>query len=452
MSMLDRAKMQLENRFKGVGEETIRVMDAVKEESQAKEKKPKPAPKPPVKKETKAKDDNEKFSFKNKIFSSPVKTSDKKVEEEPKQIRKEVKKQPIEKPPVEESAFSYDEEIDEEYFEKMDKNHKEKMKAYEKVPVPLVDNGKVQDILKILQIPPTFEIDSDIFLPEDLKDIVFDLQVPQGYETSEVDTFVSRVIITITKYVELLKLRNENVAQLATVIDRLQVDISNMRLDSEVANGINIMPTNDTEHLEQENLELKSLIKRQEEQIKAGYMGVDDSLTSKEREIFEQLQDEVSLKDREIENLKEELYLVKNQLSSLQEEQDDYFPQEDVFNDYRETTEEDSIDLPEFNNGSLDDKLPDEIGLPDLGKDLFDQSETVYSSTSNSAFGDDDESLEDFLLRNQSNYDISEDNESSIDLLDDNGKTYQSPYVGTYFDDDDEEDELDKLQEWGHNR
>lgn len=451
MSMLDRAKKQLENRFKGVGEETIRVMDAVKEEPQAKEKKPKPAPKPPVKKETKAKDDNEKFSFKNKIFSRPVETSDKKVEEEPKQIRKEAKKQPVEKPPVEESAFSYDEEVEEEYFEKMDKNHKEKMKAYEKVPVPLVDNGKVQDILKILQIPPTFEIDSDIFLPEDLKDIAFDLQVPQGYETSEVDTFVSRVIITITKYVELLKLRNENVAQLATVIDRLQVDISNMRLDSEVANGINIMPTNDTEHLEQENLELKSLIKRQEEQIKAGYVGVDDSLTSKEREIFEQLQDEVSLKDREIENLKEQLYLVKNQLASLQEEQDEYFPQEDTFNDYRETIEEDSIELPELSNDSLDDELPDELDLPDLGNDLFNQSETVYSSTSNSAFGDDDESLEDFLLRNQSNYDISDDDESSIDLLDDNGKTYQSPYVGTYFDDD-EEDELDKLQEWGHNR
>ena len=211
------------------------------------------------------------------------------------------------------------------------------------------------------------------------------------------------------------------------------------------------MPTNDTEHLEQENLELKSLIKRQEEQIKAGYAGVDDSLTSKEREIFEQLQDEVSLKDREIENLKEELYLVKNQLASLQEEQDEYFPQEDTFNDYRETIEEDSIELPELNNDSLDDELPDELDLPDLGNDLFNQSETVYSSTSNSAFGDDDESLEDFLLRNQSNYDISDDNESSIDLLDDNGKTYQSPYVGTYFDDD-EEDELDKLQEWGHNR
>lgn len=440
MNMLDRAKKQLENRFKGVGEETIRVMDAVKEEPQAKEKKPKPAPKPPVKKETKTKDDNEKFNFKNKIFSRPVETSDKKAEEEPKQIRQKVQKQPVETPPVEESAFSYDDEdVEEEYFEKMDKKHKEKMKAYEKVPVPLVDNGKVQDILKILQIPPTFEIDSDIFLPEDLKDIAFDLQVPQGYETSEVDTFVSRVIITITKYVELLKLRNENVAQLATVIDRLQVDISNMRLDSEVANGINIMPTNDTEHLEQENLELKSLVKRQEEQIKAGYVGVDDTLTSKEREIFEQLQDEVSLKDREIENLKEQLYLVKNQLSSLQEEQDEYFPQED------------SAALPEFNNDSFDDELPDEIGLPDIGNDLFDQSETVYSSTSNSAFEDDDEPLEDFLFRNQSNYEFSEDNESSIDLLDDNGKTYQSPYVGTYFDDD-EEDELDKLQEWGHNR
>lgn len=448
MSIIDRAKKQLENRFKGVGEETIRVMDAVNEEPTPKKQKAKPAPKPVIEKPVKP--ENELINLKNKIFSRPTGEKDEKkpvkekTEEYPQETRVEIE---------DNYAFDYDDSVEKEYFENMDKRHKEKMKAYEKVPVPMVDEGKIQDILKILQIPPTFEIDSDIFLPDDLNDIAFDMQVPQGYETSEVDAFVSRTKISITKFVELLTIRNEDVAKLATVIDRLQVDISNMKLESEIANGINIMPTHDTEDLEQQNFELKSLVKRLEEQLEStNKTGNSDTLTFKEREIFEQLQDEVSLKDREIEKLKEELYNTKTQLSLLEESQDQesYFPQET--SDYHEYNNNSDV-LPDMNNGNVDelpdldfssDETPD---LPDLSDDLFEEQKPRTSSI-NSAFEEDEESIEDFLMRNQSYYQGNEE-ESSINILDDNGSSYVSSGIGTYY--DDEEDELDKLQKWGHN-
>lgn len=449
MSILDRAKRQLEERFKGVGEETVRVMDAVNEEPEPKERKA-PKEKPVRQKQAEKSKDNEKFSFKNRILSRPEKEDIKEGKPAPKQAEMITEEN--------DDAFDYDESIEKEYFETMGKKHSKKMKAYEQVPVPVVDEGKLQDILKLLQIPPTFEIDSDIYLPDDLNSIAFDIQVPQGYETSEVDTFVSRTKISVTKYVELLHLRNEHIAKLATVIDRLQVDVSNMKLESEIANGINIMPTHDTEHLEQENFELKSLVKRLEEQIEDGTN--DDALTTREREMFEQLQDEVSIKDRQIEGLKEELYNTKTQLSMLEEERDEEsdFPQE-AYDNYREQNYVDNNEpLPEVENEYGASSLPDlnennsNIELPDLSDSLFEDSNVSYESTQ-SAFEDDEESIEDFLMRNQSYYQGNNDNESSIDILDDNGKSYEyeSSGVGTYFDDDEYDEEFDKLQNWGKN-
>lgn len=444
MSILDRAKKQLENRFKGVGEETIRVMDAVNEEPQSRQRKEKPAPQPKPVRKKEEKEKSDLFSFKNKILSRP------KPEEDIREERVKPTPKPAPKPKPEKDtasdAFAIEDDAESEYFENMDKKFNKKMKQYEQVPVPIIDEGKLQDILELLQIPVTYEIESDIFLPEDLNDIAFDIQVPQGYEIGEVDTFVSRVKITVAKLVELLNARNEHVAKLATVVDRLQVDISNIRLQTEVANGINIMPTNDTEYIEQENYELKSLVKRLEEQIETE-TGIDDKLSSDERETFEQLQDEVSLNERRIRELEEEAYTLRTQLALKEEEEDDEgesaFPQET-----------DTYENSQANNDEIE--LPDmtDIGLPDLGEvSSTSYSDSSYNEPSDYAFADEEESLDEFLLRNQSYYEKEDtddtDEESFISVLDDNGTAYGAPKMGTFYEEDDD-NEFEKLQEWSN--
>lgn len=590
MSILDKAKNQLQSRLKGFGEETIRVMDAVEEEKPeraAKEPKQK-APKPASVKTQREKVEKP-VRNRNKIVSRParkpkeVKPKAEKVREEPKQeVNEEV--DPIEEENQGSSAFEVDEEQN-NFLKNMADKHKKKMKEYESVPVPIPDEGKIQDILEILNIPATFEIENDIFLPDDLDDVAFDLQVPQGYEMGEVDTFVSRVKISVDKFVELLTVRNEHVAKLATVVDRLQVDVSNIKLQSEIANGINIMPTNDDEDYEQANFELKLIIRRLEEQLEN--QNSDDKLSSEERDTFDRLQDELSVKTREIKDLEDEVYELKNQLAMAEEGNDfdtsinsddgysafdtnekvsDNYDESlgmyiegandnndsanDSLNNYDESnpgdelynlTDDNTYDqnigevspsLPNFDESdnneqsydNFDDTVNQGVGFVDnqvhsdgayidndqtyndpidfnsddndFSADLgnFGEDEQIFDNDSdsidfdfssdisdgaseelpdvdfdndeepviaqqqrprgqgNTAFYNDDESINDFMVRNQEYYNGSdEENNSAIEFVDDNGQPYPSSGpVGTYYDPDEEEDELDKLQNWGN--
>lgn len=501
MGFFDKTKNQLQSRFKGFGEETVRVMDEAQEDPKPKkqrEPKPKkePAPKKVVKKEIPEK--------RNRIVTEPepepiVEEPEMDFdlpEDEPEETNVfAVEPEPEPEEKEETPAFEMDKDTS-GFFANMTQKHKKRMKEYESVPVPKIDEGKVQDILEILNIPPTFEISQDIFLPDDLVDIDFNLQVPQGYEMGEVDSFVSRTKISIDKLVSLLTLRNEHVAKLATVVDRLQVDISNIRLQSEVANGINIMTTNDDDELEKENVELKLIIKDLESQLRNNgqVSTVDESLSDEEREKYDILQDELSVKERTIESLENTIYDLKNRLAvaeendeyesytddvisdfdigndeedanddysnSLQnyvehiekipEERDDEILFSDDDNDdayYVSTTndsftlpEEDDTQYPDFMNHS--DDSDEDFSLPDFEEDDSDKS---------SAFFDDDESLDNFMVRNQHHFShAGEPEQSSMEMLDDNGNAISVESFGTYYnaDEDELDDELDRLQNW----
>jgi len=481
MGILDKAKSQLQERLKGIGEETVRVMDAVKDEPEEKQR-PEKQKKSPVKRvqNTALK----KKPVKNRIVERP-----KAVEEEP--VFEEevfVEEESTEIPASDESsAFELeDEDGTKSFMRNMTLKHKKKMKEYESVPVPVPDEGKIQDVLEILNIPATFEIDNDIFLPEDLEEVGFDIQVPQGYEMGEVDTFVSRVEVTVKKYVELLRLRNEHVAKLATVVDRLQVDVSNIKFQSEIANGINIMPTNDDEDYEQENLELKLIIKRLEEQLD-NQNGVDDTLSSEERETYEKLQDELSLKNRDIKDLEDEVYELKSKLALKDEDSEPDFEFENTndeseqsafdFSDSTQYTDSisayvdasENINEPaleaepnyydEINNNESEFSLPsfepEEFYNPEeetLNNNLYEQQPESNESVENDSldFVFDEEELSGLSFENVNN--TSENFNSAIEVLDDNGRVQNAGKIGTYYDPDDEEDEIERLQNWSNNQ
>lgn len=531
MGIFDKAKNQIQDKLKGFGEETIRNMDALDEEKPAKvreikERTPKPK-KPVIKKTPKPSDIASRFSRTKGIQSK----KEEDVLEEDNFFEEEI----VEEKEDNSSAFdTSSNEEDRNFIKEQKKKHEKKMKAYEAVPVPVPDDGKIQDVLEILRIPATFEIESDIFLPEDLDETGFNIQVPQGYDMGEVDTFVSRVMVSVSKYVELLKLRNEHVAQLATVVDRLQVDVSNIKLQSEIANGINIMPTNDSDDYEQENFELKLIIKRLEEQLETK----DDSLSSDERDTFDKLQDELSLKTREMKDLEDEIYELKNQLAMKEEDGDfDTYVEDDGESDFASDTNDDYNDLyverPSYteddlygntlednyytedtpldsdiednetilpaledenygiaddngsysseeasysdfgindddneeytfgedileDNGYESDEQENNEGLPDISLDgFYEDDDPIIEShapqSGNNAFYTDDEPLNDFMVRNQQYYTGPED-DSSIDLLDDSGDFSNGNAIGTYYDPDEEEDAIERLQEWGKNQ
>lgn len=396
MGFLDNARKKLQEVTRGLGEETVRVVDyddPSTEEPEARQPKP-------LKKE--------------KVEEHAVLSS------------------------YEDSAFEVDDQST-DFFKKQEEAHQELLKSYGNTPVPKVLEGRIQDVLELLDIPATFEIDSTVLLPEDFKEISFDIQIPQGYEMGEVNAFVSRAKHSISELVELLKLRNRHIAELATTVDRLQVDASNLKFQTEIASGINIMPTEDNETIENENMELRLLVKRLEDQLKATQNGAEDSLTSRERQMYEDLADKVSVLQREHDLLKEENYSLKSQLAVYEDEQiiieddDTTIPSVDPKDSEFYTNDEDDDVLPSFSEHDFEPVA---------------KKESIPEISSSSAFAsDDEESLETFLDKNSEFYnghDYSDDN-SGIEFLNDDGSFSGTNKKDSYYYNDDDDDELDAI-------
>lgn len=274
----------------------------------------------------------------------------------------------------EESAFSID-ESEENYFNEQQRRYEESVEArFSDVPdLTQVRGNEIQDVLEVLDVKPTFAIEKDIFLPEDIEDASsFDLQAPYGFEQGQVRTFVERTKVTVDRYVGLLKQRNVDVAKLASVVDRLQVDLNNMRFQNEIANGINVMPTADAEDLENRYMEAKLKIKRLEDRIHDIEHG--DDLTNSERETFNALQDELSISERARQELQDEVYSLRTRLAYLEEDgsDDDESPRPPV----PEAKEE----LPPVDEAEVSNPLPSTAPTPSSAFYVEDDDSDEYAS------------------------------------------------------------------------
>lgn len=377
MKLIDRAKKAL---GEGFGDETVRVVnyDAEVEEVEVTPK-AKPAPKVKEPRAPRA----------PKPARAPKPPGGIKPKPTP-----PVKPKPA--PKAEESSWDLDEAIEYE--------HETHVQAD-----PRKDEEKIQDVLEVLDIKTTFAIEKDIFLPEDLEDITFDYQAPYGFDQGQVLAFIESTKNTVERYVSLLKIRNGDVAKLASVVDRLQVDYNNLKFQTEINHGINVMPTSDSEDLESKYMEAKLRIKRLEDIIRTHEQG--DELTSEERKRFDDLQDEYSILRRENEAFVDEVYELKNRLAYLEEEADNAGVSTPV-------THEESI----F-------ELPDEI-------DAYTPTPTPPRKPSGSASV--------FLIEDDEDNDSS--NDVFIEILDDNMSTSNG---SDFFMEDEDDDELEKMmQEW----
>ena len=324
------------------------------------------------------------------------------------------------------SAFAVeDDAIDNFLMESQEKYEKEQAKKYEGVPDLKVRDRHVQDVLEVMDIPPTFAIETDVFLPEDIDQVVFDLQAPYGYEQGQVELFVRQARNSVKRYVDLLKIRNEHVAKLASTVDKLQVDANNLRHETEIASGINIMPSYDSDNMEAKYYEMKAENNRLKEQLNDMHFG--GGLTAQERNRYNDLQDQTSILRRENEELKDEIYNLKSQLALIQEEMDEvaagtmgdhaYMPSVAVEEDVEDIALPNPMGEEEY-GGNAVEKMSSSAGAPQRG----------------SAFYVDDDGYG-----------------GGIELLNDNGTT-ESVDPSTFSGEGDEdEDELDRLmKDWNN--
>lgn len=328
------------------------------------------------------------------------------------------------------SAFDVEDNAIEDFLNQQQQDYDDELaKRYEDVPDIQVRDKQIQDVLDVLEIPATFAIETDVFLPEDIQDIKFDLQAPYGFEEGQVNLFVTQTQNTVKKYVALLKLRNEHVAKLASVVDKLQVDANNLRYEKEIANGINVMPSYEAEDIEGKYLELKMENSRLKEELNKG--NFHGGLTAQERNRYNDLQDQLSIMRRENEELKEDNYALKNQLAIMQEELDEAQIQD--FSQGRDDSE------PYMPSVSVDE----EMSLPDPMAEGHDYSagavesmvEKAATPAANSAFYTEAE----------------DDSPGGIEILDEHGEAQPvnaDEFEGFYGEDEDD-DEVEKLmREW----
>jgi hypothetical protein len=413
MSFLEKAKQKIAGAQKILGEETVRVVNY--------------------------KDDSRDSELEHETSAAPA--------SKPKSENRDSE-------PSGGSVFNIEEKVS--FFGK-----KKKPDAIDEAAEELVrvDQNKIKDVLEILEIPATFEIGQDMFLPEDITDIEFDYQTPHGYDMGQVGNFVEQARDSVVSYVKLLKLRNEHIAKLATVVDRLQVDLNNQRFDSEIANGINIMPTQDDDDLNNKNMELTLLVMRLREELAA--LKEADSLSTNERQAFEDLQDQLSIVTRDCERLNEENYELRTRVSFMEEDLGvDPVENEKVFAS-EETSHQSSNSEFNFSDSEDEDILPDLMGnsLPNFGESL-EEDDSVSNFTS--AFHDgEDLTLDEFILENQKNSeDESDEGDGDFSTIEIMGSTptviapevKPNPRSISIFDEE-EDDELDAImkQEFGEN-
>ena len=189
---------------------------------------------------------------------------------------------------------------------------------------------KVEDILEVLRIQASFEIPPDVLLPGDRAlDIRFDTQVPSGYDPNQVDRFVYKVKTSVAFLVSLLERRNEDIAKLATVVDRLQVDANNLRFESEIANGVSVMPTQDDESLDTLLMEEKLKVRRLEDELKVlkALSGGISSRAAEDHNSHMKAMDDLSVMKAQLESLEFENTELKTRLAQIEEDSEDDFAQ-----------------------------------------------------------------------------------------------------------------------------
>jgi hypothetical protein len=186
--------------------------------------------------------------------------------------------------------------------------------------IPQDDRRKIEDILDLLDIKPTFDIPDTVFMPEDLSNVTFNIQVPQGYDTGQVLSFLSQTRQTVKFFVILLKRRNGDVAKLASTVDKLQVDLNNLRFESEMAAGINIMPTQDDDDLENQLMDSRLRNKNLEDEI--ARLNKKTSVPANNDKAVGKLRNEISILSRENQELSEEIFSLKSQVALHDENND----------------------------------------------------------------------------------------------------------------------------------
>ncbi len=196
--------------------------------------------------------------------------------------------------------------------------YEQQVASYSQVPTPEVDgDGRVQDVLSMMRIESTFTVPNQVLLPEDFEEghPTFPVETPVGYDRSSVDQFTDSCRRSITTLYDLLVQRNDDVAKLATCVDKLTVEMNNLRFQSAAEQGVTILPSSSSEQLENDNSTLRAEVGRLSAELSAAR-----GLSAPTGGEVSRLRDAVTMKDRQIDQLTSQLAELSTHVAYVDEQ------------------------------------------------------------------------------------------------------------------------------------
>lgn len=169
-----------------------------------------------------------------------------------------------------------------DFIEESDRINTEYQDSVQHIPKPKVLENRIDDVLSVLDIPPSFTIDEVVLMPSDYDNIKFDVEVPSGYTRAQVNSFLQQSRSSAEYYVDLLQQRNRHIALLATTVDRLQVDLANAKAELQISMAQNQGCGHEYEIMSLQSTisSLREEIQRLQEVVKNHYTPTDPAVLS----------------------------------------------------------------------------------------------------------------------------------------------------------------------------
>lgn len=214
------------------------------------------------------------------------------------------------------------------------------------------------DTLEALGIPTTFDVPSNVFMKDDLTNGVdFDYLAPKGFDIAQVQSFVSRVAVSVKFYQDRLEDRKKHIATLADIIDRQSIDNQNLKYELGKNQGVSIVATSSHDDLEAENNLLiaeNSKLRKEKDALRSELVNMKNShndegtssSSNEWKEKYEELEDQYVALMSENERLKNENIDLQKDLR-LEEEDEIAESFSSSSSSFSDSDNDDLVDIPE---------------------------------------------------------------------------------------------------------
>ena len=166
-----------------------------------------------------------------------------------------------------------------------------------------------EDVLNILGIPASYSVPDRILLPGDLAKVKF-AKEPDGFARDEVAAFYDATCESIDFYIDLLNKRNADVSKLADHCTKLQDEIHDKELESEIqkTSGLNIIAGGDS-NSELMNAKLKiRKLKAENEELRQQSSSTEATEKIKElQKRYDEVQDQLAMEQYNNKQLRAQL-------------------------------------------------------------------------------------------------------------------------------------------------